>query len=238
MKINLLYAIPPQSDIYGNYHDGFTAAMEIVSQKHQVEWLNVHPYEPEYKKNLKKIKDADLVLVKSDWGWLPAQAADRALRWSALPVALLIAGSNQPQPLARARRYDALVYETPWYQNYLKKSPHPFTVQAFGVDTRYMNREGRESSHQFDYLMVGRPAPFKRPERLLEKDGKRLIVGDISAASPDLIQRFQVSGVEVKSHVHYSELADLYKVTRSSPLPRFKGAVNVRLWRVWLAGAR
>ncbi|GGH62919.1 hypothetical protein [Rothia aerolata] len=211
MKINLLYAIPPQSDIYGAYHDGFTAAMEIVAQRHEVTWLNVHPYEPGYAENIKRIKDADLVLVKSDWGWLPAQAADRALLGSSLPVALLIAGSNKPQPSALARRYDAIVYETPWYENYLKDCHHPFALQAFGVDTRYMNTKDRAENPNIDYVMVGRPAAFKRPERLLEKEGRRLLAGDISAASPELMQKFADAGIEVVKHVHYEELAKIYK---------------------------
>lgn len=211
MKINLLYAIPPQSDIYGSYHDGFTAAMEIVSQRHEVSWLNVHPYVSEYKENIKKIKKADLVLVKSDWGWLPAKAADRALLGSKTPVALIISGSNQPQPLSLSKRYDAVVYETPWYKNYLQKVPHPFSVQAFGVDTRYMNIEGRSENPELDYVMVGRPAAFKRPELLLAKEGKRLIAGDISAASDELIRQFKESGIEVVRHVHYQELAKIYK---------------------------
>ena len=49
MRINVVHAMPRVSSAYGIAEDGFTAAMEIVADRHEVRWLNVHPYNDDHR---------------------------------------------------------------------------------------------------------------------------------------------------------------------------------------------
>ena len=74
-----MHAVPHSASAYGIAEDGFTAAMEMVAQRCDVRWLNIHPYNDDAAAQAAAIPDADFVLVRSDWLWLPTQAADKAL---------------------------------------------------------------------------------------------------------------------------------------------------------------
>jgi len=218
MRINVVHAVPQVSSAYGIAEDGFTAAMEIVARRHDVRWLNVHPYNDDHREQEALITDCDFVLVRSDWGWLPARAADRALRGRETPVGLLIAGSTLPPPLAEMLRYDVLFYETPWYAQFVTE--HPFAVQAFGVDTRFMCDRGRPlNDRRYDWVMVGRLASFKRPERLLTKSGRRLAIGDFSVPRPEIEERLKSNGVELMDQRTYADLADIYNDAKGVFVP-------------------
>lgn len=206
MRINIVYAIPRSSDTYSMYSDGFTAAVEVLQERHDVRWLNVHPANDDSADAAALITDADVVVIKSDWGWLPAKEADRALRSHPETASvLLISGSTPPPPVKRMLRYDALVYETEWYAPFVAE--HPFTTKAFGIDVRVMRDRGLEV-RDYDWAMVGRLAPFKRPERILEKRGSRVVLGDFSSASADLVAQMEEDGVELIGYQEPSKLAD------------------------------
>lgn len=218
MKINVVHAMPRVSSAYGIADDGFTAAMELVGGVHDVTWLNVHPHNDDHTEQEARIADCDFVLVRSDWGWFPARAADLALRGKTLPVGLLIAGSSMPPRLPEMLRYDVLFYETPWYAQFVRD--HPFAVQAFGVDTRYMCNHGRPAAERdYDWVMVGRLASFKRPERLLGKTGRRLAVGDLSVSRPEIEQLLLQQGVELLNQKTYAELARVYNSAKGVFVP-------------------
>ena len=218
MRINVAHAVPPTSSAYGKADDGFTAAMEIGAQRHEVRWLNVHPYAAGWREREALLLDADFVLVRSDWLWLPAQSADRALRGRTTPVGLLIAGSTMPPPRTRMLRYDVLFYETPWYAQFVVD--HPYAVQAFGVDTRVMRNLGRrDADRSYDWVFVGRLAPFKRPERLIGMPGRRLAIGDLGVHRPEIEQALRDDGVEVLDQRSHEELAAIYNDTRGVFVP-------------------
>lgn len=215
MRINLVHAIPSVSSAYGQDFDGFSAAIEALSAKHEVEWLNVHPYNPDWTANLAKVPAADFVLVRSDWGWYPDALAASRLARSGVPCGLVIAGSSRPQSVRQSLRYDVLFYETPWYEQFVRQ--HPFAVEAFGIDTRVMHETDTE--RDIDWLFVGRLASFKRPERLLAKSGRRVIIGDLSSASEATERRFTAHGVELVDHVLPSELAQYYNRSTNVLVP-------------------
>lgn len=220
MRINIVHAVPRISEAFGSDgidHDGFTAAIELVAEQHDVTWLNVHPYNDDADEQRAKIADADFVLVRSDWNWYPAQAADKEL-WKRpeIPVGLLIAGSTLPPEPAQMRRFDVIFYETPWYEQFT--GPHPFAVQAFGIDTRVM-RVTNTGERTYDWLMVGRLAAFKRPERLLAKSGRRLAIGDLSSAKPELVETLKKGGIELSSYQSHEGLAAIYNQAQRVLVP-------------------
>lgn len=215
MRINVVHALPRTSSAFGKDEDGFSAAMRVLADRHDVRWVNVHPANPDHRKQRSLICDADVVLVRSDWGWYPDRAAAAALARTARPCALLIAGSSRPPTLRQQLRYDALLFETPWYAQFVTE--HPFAVRAFGIDTDVMRDLGR--SRDIDHLFVGRLASFKRPLRLLDKLGRRVAVGDFASAPEQVVRSLTDDGVELIDHVSQEELAQLYNRSRSVFVP-------------------
>lgn len=215
MKINVVHALPRVSSAFGKDEDGFTAAMREVGSTHEVRWVNVHPANPDWKEQARSLDQADFVLVRSDWGWYPDSIAGNALARSGVPCGLVIAGSHSPASQLQALRYDVVFYETPWYRQFILG--HPFAVQAFGIDTTYMTARGMD--RDIDWLFVGRLAAFKRPERLLEKRGRRVVAGDLSSADPSMRARLVEDGVELVDHVTQGELSVLYNRSRSVLVP-------------------
>lgn len=214
-KIHVVHAVPEVAQSFGIDHDGFTAAVDVLAERHDVTWLNVHPANADAPSQAARIADADFVLVRSDWGWYPCAAADRALRGSQQPVGLLIAGSHAPPSNTEALRFDVLFYETPWYAPLVQD--HPFAVEAFGVDTRSMNPGTAE--RDIDWLMVGRLAEFKRPLQLMEKSGRRVAVGDLASAPAEIRRALEADGVEVRDFMTYDELAGYYQRSKRVLVP-------------------
>lgn len=215
MRINVIHALPRVSSAYGKDFDGFTAALDVIAEDHDVRWLNVHPANPDWAEQAAHIAEADFVLVRSDWGWYPDQIAARRLYKSAVPCGLVIAGSHEPPSLVQARRYDVLFYETPWYRQFINQEL--FAIEAFGVDARFMLDAG--CARDIDWLMVGRLADFKRPLRLLEKTGHRVAVGDFAASSVDIRAQLSDDGVQLVDHVVPQDLADLYNRAQNVLVP-------------------
>lgn len=212
MIINVAFAIPPTSVKFTHWHDGFTEAMGLLADRYEVRWLNVHPLAPQMKKARRQLFDCDFLLVKSNFGWIPDMAYIReAAKRNVLPrTGLMISGSNPPRP-GDIGRFDVLFYETTWMAPFVAE--HPLTRRAFGIDTDTMHPPPEEIDRQIDWLMVGRPASFKHPERLMERTGRRLLIGEIAGAV-EAVDRLQVAGVEVRDFVAYSELAEIYRQTR------------------------
>lgn len=210
-RINVVHAVPTIAQSYGIDHDGFTAAINVLAERHDVRWLNIHPANPDAAEQAARIPDADFVLIRSDWGWYPCAAADRALRGTETPVGLLIAGSHPPPSHVESLRFDVLFYETPWYAQLVPD--HPFAVEAFGVDTTAMHPGDAE--RDVDWLMVGRLAEFKRPLRLLDKQGRRIAVGDLASAPAEIRRAMEADGIEVLDFMSYDDLAHLYRRSKN-----------------------
>ncbi len=235
MRINVVHAVPRTSSAFGIADDGFTAAMELVGDRHEVRWLNVHPHNADAKANAALIRECDFVLVRSDWGWLPCRAADRALsNRPDIPVGLLIAGSSPAPPLVSQQRFDVLFYETSWYAPFVAE--HPRAIEAFGVDTRVMY-DRAYATREWDWLMVGRFASFKRPETLIAKQGKRLAIGDMSAARPELIEPLRAAGIELRDQASQADLADLYNRAKHVLVPcTLQGGGERAVWEARACG--
>lgn len=121
----------------------------------------------------------------------------------------MISGSGLPREID-LQRFDTLFYETTWYAPLVQK--HQRSYHAFGVDTDIMSPS--EAERNIDWLMVGRPAAFKRPEAITDRVGSRLLIGEIYGAE-EIVQRLRSRGVEVRDFVSYSELANIYQRTHT-----------------------
>lgn len=210
-----MHALPMTSSAYSQDEDGFTAAMRVISHRHDVTWINLHPANNGWKTNLRRIANADFVLVRSDWGWYPDALSSARLVASGVPSGLLIAGSHPPPSKWEALRFDVLFYETPWYEQFLP--PRPKAFGGLGIDTSLMHDHGIE--RDVDWLFVGRLADFKRPLRILDKSGSRVVIGDLSSAPETTVRALRAGGVEVIDHVTQEELATWYNRSANVLVP-------------------
>jgi glycosyltransferase involved in cell wall biosynthesis len=212
VRINIAYAVPPGSRKAAEWHDGFTAAVAHLARDADVTWLNVHPDDPSQPERLARLGDCDCLLVKSNWGWIVDELVREHSPRKGPPRGLLISGTADPPRARRMRFYDALFYETHWYAPRLRR--HRCRIHAFGVDTTVMSPDAAVAP-DIDWLSVGALRPYKRHELLLEKDGRRVVIGDQVGADADILARLKAGGVEVLDFLPYEQLAAYYRRSRN-----------------------
>lgn len=216
-KIGILVKINPNSKKFNLWHDGFTAAINILrSDYDKIEYLSFD------KKNtrvlIEKINQHDLLLVKSGWKtdidyWLRKNSKSITT-----PLGLVISSSNYGPSLKEQLFYDIVWYETKWYKN--KSVKHPNAYHGFGVDTSVMSKANREK--KYDWICVGAPRSYKRIEKLLEKRGRRLLIGDLEnkdAKSNKLLKKLKEDDVEIRNFTSYTNLAELYNESKNCLIP-------------------
>lgn len=177
----------------------------------------------------------DLVLVKSNWDWHVDRWARRWLSNVHVGIVLAIAGVTAPPSRDAMLFYDALLYETEWYRPQLEE--HPIIQRAFGVNTAVMklnpfdsldtarNEDGTPSidpdARLWDVIFVGGLCELKRPLRLLDKAEQGLSVLAVGTpACPPIVEALRRGGVTVlPRQLPYSELAALYRLSRSAYIP-------------------
>jgi glycosyltransferase involved in cell wall biosynthesis len=212
LRVNIAYAVPPASRKAAQWHDGFTAAVERLGREADVTWLNLHPEDPEQPQRLARLCDCDCLLVKSNWGWIVDELVREHAPRKGPPRGLLISGTADPPRRRRMRFYDVLFYETHWYAPKLRR--HPRRIHAFGIDATVMRPEPA-AERDIDWLSVGALRPYKRHERLLEKPGRRVVIGDLNGADPAIVARLEQGGVEVLDFLAYDQLAAHYRRARA-----------------------
>jgi glycosyltransferase involved in cell wall biosynthesis len=211
LRVSVAYAVPPDSRKAAAWHDGFTAAMDLLSEQFEITWLNLHPADPARPEHLDRLADGDCLLVKSNWGWIVDEAVRGHRPRRQPPRGLLVSGTAAPPRPRSMRFYDVLFYETPWYAPAL--AGHPCRIHAFGVDTTVM-RPDPGVARDVDWLSVGALRPYKRHELLLERSGRRVVVGDLTGADRAIVDRLERGGVEIVDFVGYEELARYYRRAR------------------------
>jgi hypothetical protein len=209
LRIHVAYAVPPKSRKNDSWHDGFTAAMGIIGDRHDVRLVNVHPDADDADR--KCLPHCDFLLVKSNWGDVAYQQSERLLRSAkgTPPLGLMISGVTRP-PLLYWRRsgFDVLWYETEWYAGQVRR--HPLAIHAFGTDTEIM-RPGVQTERDIDWLSVGRLIADKRHERLCHLDGERVVATDFSNADPRIRASLAAAGVQLFDYLDAEDLAVLYR---------------------------
>lgn len=121
-----------------------------------------------------------------------------------------------------ATNYDVLFYETKWYRPQINF--HPNIVQAFGVNTDiYFPITDIPTPIIWDYIGVGAFAEWKRWEKMIDKPGKKLVIGeyqvDNEIESSRIAQNLIKHGVMVSNMVHPFDLANLYHYSRTLYVP-------------------
>lgn len=219
--VAILYNIPQNSKKKDQWHDGFTAAVQLLSKDYTIVWINVsennffESYDP------KKLNQFDFILTKSVW----RDKIDLFLRKNAktitTPLGMMISGSLRKPLVKEMNFYDTVWYETEWYFINKKINRHPNAYHGFGIDTSIMNND-HSIKKKYDWILVGAPKKYKRVHKLIDKLGKKLFIGDLTNNdnySKKTLLSLQKNGIELKDFVSYSELAFLYNSSKSCLVP-------------------
>jgi hypothetical protein len=120
-----------------------------------------------------------------------------------------------------ADNYDVLFYETKWYRPQI--SFHKNIVHAFGVNTDIFSPSPIPTPVVWDYIGVGSFSNWKRWEKMLDKKGNRLVVGEMQKdnvlESGKIAGELLAGGVMVSNMVNSYDLANLYQWSRTLYIP-------------------
>ena len=132
---------------------------------------------------------------------------------------LCIAGNTFPP--TGANNYDVLFYETKWYRPQI--SFHKNIVHAFGINSDLFFKSDLLSPIVWDYIGVGSLADWKRWDKMKDKKGTRLVIGEYQKRNEQESGRIALdllkSGVMVSDIVSPFDLSNLYNWSRTLYMP-------------------
>lgn len=194
--------------------DGIWAAIKELEKDFDIWRWNLQSDAP-------PLKDADFIL---GWGGFHSPV-DFLLQnekeiWKNTKMGLCIAGNAFPPD--GALKYDVLFYETKWYRPQINF--HPNIVQAFGVNTDiYFPIKDIALPQVWDYLGVGAFAKWKRWEKMKDKKGMRLVIGEYQLGneteSNEIVTDLIKNGVVVSGFMAPFDLSNMYQWARTVYIP-------------------
>lgn len=162
--------------------DGLWAALRLLEEDFTLTMINLQDTDVEWDVWQ---KDWDFIL---GWGAF-GSPVDQEMQKIKNKKGLCIAG-NATLPTG-ADNYDVLFYETKWYRPQINF--HKNIVHAFGVNTDIFFKPNITMPIIWDYIGVGAFASWKRWDKMLQKKGNRLVVGEVQednqSESLDLVAR-------------------------------------------------
>lgn len=131
---------------------------------------------------------------------------------------LCIGGTAMP-PIGM-ESYDVLFYETEWYLPQIMS--HKNAVHAFGINTD-IYKPIEDAVPIWDWTSVGSFSLWKRHEKILEKGGYRLVIGEIQKENMDeslgIISPLLLDGVAISDMVDPEYLAKIYNSSEKVYIP-------------------
>lgn len=243
-KILFVYYMEPE--IEAHWNDGLRAALCLIDKKSdfEVEFKNI------FKGTSFPVSRYDLVL---GWGGFSSPVDNyilslkKQLPKDSIKFGLCIGGNALPP--RKDDTYDVLFYETSWYAPQLEW--HLNARRAFGIndDIFHVLMDGYSGSRLnleetlYDYISVGSFSNWKRHEKILEKDGNRLVIGQIQrnnmAESGAIIGQLLNGGVAISDMVDPEKLALIYNLTDTVYIPAdLNGGGERAVWEAISCGCK
>lgn len=198
MKILFIHEIPKAID------DGLSAALDLISLDHEVTKVHVQDFQ--------SYGDAEFVLGQGSF----ISRVHDVVSQAKVPHGLLIAGVHPP---VDEHKHDVIWYENDWYRPMLE---HKNIYHAFGVNTKIFKPQGY-TDIVWNYVSVGSYSAWKRHEKIMDKSGYKLVIGEIQKNNPiesfEIIGKLLASGVMVSPMVSSKQLALIYSVTDTVYVP-------------------
>ena len=214
-NVAIIYYVPNSSLKYTSWIDGFTAALEILKEKFNISMINLFDETPD----ISYLNSFQFLLFKSNWNWIVDNYYKSICKEIITKTGIMISGSLPP---AEENLYDILFYETPWYEQFVKK--HSMAIHAFGINTEIMHPLKLEK--KYDWISVGAFKPYKRYDILLNKPGRGIIIGDYPPkikflsklkqrlnGKHDILTCLNKAGVTTKNFMSYEDLRNYYNLS-------------------------
>jgi len=154
------------------------------------------------------------------WGGFNSRVDSIIQSWPTNNKKGLCIGSNGFPP-AGANSYDVLFYETKWYRPQI--AFHKNIVHAFGVNTDIFSPSPIPNPIVWDYIGAGSLAIWKRWERMIDKTGNKLVVGDYQvdneAESMGIVKELVKGNVMVSDQIHPLDLVNYMHWSRTAYVP-------------------
>ncbi len=199
-NIAVLYYVPQDSPKASSWHDGFTRAIEILSDDYCISMINLAQEQP----TQRDLNSYDFILIKSNWNWIPDNYLRKKIKKTTARTGLMISGINPPPSIREMLFYDVLYYETFWYYPQIKD--HPRAIHAFGIDTSIM-RHDNSNQKIYDWITIGAFTSYKRHDLFLKRKGKKVAIGEMHYKdSQEIISSLEANDVEVIPFINYKEL--------------------------------
>lgn len=181
--------------------DGFKIEKWNIAEESSYEWGEAD-------------KDYDFIL---GWGAFRS-SVDLRIQNEPEKKGLCVAGNSFP-PNSQSK-YDVLFYETEWYLPQIMS--HKNAVHAFGVNTE-IYKPIEDTVPIWDWTTVGSFSSWKRQEKLLEKGGYKLAIGEIQKEniqeSGYIINKLLTGGVAISDMVEPEYLAKIYNSSEKIYIP-------------------
>lgn len=214
-KIGILVSISPDSEKFAKWHDGFTKALDLLEKDYTITYIYFHLTTGNL---ISQINECDFLIVKSSWR-TPMDYFLRKNHKIIKPyLGLMISASNKGPSKREQAFYDVAWYETNWYRK--NKLNHPNSFHAFGIDTLIMKKLNQEK--KYDIIAVGAPRSYKLLDKLLDKEGKKLLIGDMKntdSRSSKLIKALSLDHVIIEDFKDYATLAEKYNQSQVCYVP-------------------
>jgi hypothetical protein len=198
--------------------DGLSAALDLLEEDLEVSKINLYGI-PNPSRQVVITENPDFVL---GWGAFGSKVDEFVHPYGTrvnCRIGLCIGGNAMPP--TSASFYDVLFYETKWYRPQIDF--HPNIVQAFGVNTDIYTPMDIPTPIVWDYIGVGALANWKRWEKMGDKEGNRLVIGEYQTGneqeSLEIARNLLKKGVMVSNMVSPFELSLLYQYSRALYIP-------------------
>ncbi len=193
------------------WKDGLWWSIKELEKTHQITWLNLSCQYSEI-----NIYDYDFIL---GWGAFGSPADKFMQGMIGLPKGLCLAGNAVPVPVY-ASNYQIIFYETDWVrENYLIGLKN--LVKAFGVNTQIFKK--LELVRIWDYLSVGAFSYWKHLDKMKEKEGTKLCIGEIQKGnmeeSLDIVSDLVSNDIAVSGMLAPEKLNIIYNLSKTVYLP-------------------
>lgn len=196
------------------WKDGLWWSINELSKKEDVTWINLA-----YEYNGVDIKDYDFVL---GWGAFGSPADLFLQGMIGKKKGLCLGGNAVPVPVY-ADNYDIIFYETDWIKNNYLKDVKTKLVKAFGINTKIFYYDESVYSSIWDYLSVGSFSYWKRHDKMKDKIGTKLCIGEIQkdnlVESMDIISDLVTNDIAVSGMVSPEKLNLIYNLTETVYIP-------------------
>jgi glycosyltransferase involved in cell wall biosynthesis len=218
-KVGILFHVPVESNKHTTWHDGFTAAIGLLEKDFAIDWINTAAEEFNHPNIIERLNGYDFIIAKTIWRSDTDIFLRRHAAQISTPLGLMISGTVTVPMKKEGAFYDVVWYETDWY--YQKIKWHKNAFHGFGIDDSVM-RPNPSAEKIFDWIMVGAPKKYKRVHKLVEKQGKKLFIGDFKNTDQEsiaLLHLLQSHDVTIIDFLPYDELAAYYNRSKNCYVP-------------------